>query len=159
MCCVIWYHLYNRKKLKNTHGGVFKTSFKLLHGWFSRLLNCRNGTKSRKTSPSLDLWEVSKYVFSQSLLKSKKYIFEEDLPPLRWGKKWNLMTSSSDPVKSRFRISYWFFVTRLETLKTRPKCLHHFIIFTIFGRLKTLWLKTKVWASFVKTDRKQFYKI
>ena len=22
MCCVIWYHLYSFKKVKNTHGGV-----------------------------------------------------------------------------------------------------------------------------------------
>ena len=94
MWCVAWFGTICtiEKKLKNTHGGVFKTSFKLLHGWFSRLLNCRNGTKSRKTSPSLDLWEVSKCIFSQSLSKSKKKYFQGRYTPWRWGKKWNLMT-------------------------------------------------------------------
>ena len=34
--CAIWYHLYNLKNLKNTHGGMLSLSF----------LNCINGTKS-----------------------------------------------------------------------------------------------------------------
>ena len=44
MFCAIWYHLYN---LKN--GGVLLLALKvtLLHGCFSRFLNCTNGTKSR----------------------------------------------------------------------------------------------------------------
>ena len=57
----IWYHLYNLKKVKNTHGGVLllkscrlksATLLKvtLLHECFSRFLNCANGTKSRKAS-------------------------------------------------------------------------------------------------------------
>ena len=68
MFCAIWYHLYNLKNVKNTHGGVlllvklqaFKVNnkgprttpmaAKLFHGCFSRFLNCTNGTKSRKTS-------------------------------------------------------------------------------------------------------------
>ena len=29
MRCVIWYHLCNLKNVKNTHGGVFFTFFKL----------------------------------------------------------------------------------------------------------------------------------
>ena len=52
----IWYHLYNLKSVKNTHRRVFilkaATLIKvtLLHGYFSRFLNCTNSTKSRKTS-------------------------------------------------------------------------------------------------------------
>ena len=55
MLWAIWYHLYNSKKVINTHGGVLllvkslksATSLKvtLLHGCFSQ-----NGTKSRKAS-------------------------------------------------------------------------------------------------------------
>ena len=46
MRCAIWYHLYNLKNVKNTHGGMLLL---LLHGCFSRFLNCTNGTKSPKT--------------------------------------------------------------------------------------------------------------
>ena len=57
MRCVIWYHLYNLKSVKNTHGVVLilvklqakpATLLKLTlpHGCFSRFLNCTNGTKS-----------------------------------------------------------------------------------------------------------------
>ena len=57
----IWYHLYNSKNVKNTHGGVLllvklqlepATLLKvtLLHGWLSRILNCTNGTKWRSAS-------------------------------------------------------------------------------------------------------------
>ena len=60
MRCAVWYHLYNLKNMKNTHGGVLLL-VKLLKAcnftksntppWvFSRFLNCINGTKSRKTS-------------------------------------------------------------------------------------------------------------
>ena len=55
--CAIWYHLYNLKNVKNTHGGVLllvkpATLLKvtLLHGCFLRFLNCTNGTKSRNAS-------------------------------------------------------------------------------------------------------------
>ena len=54
--CTIWYHLYNLKNMKNTHGGKSKaaaaTSLKgiLLRGCFSRFLNCSNDSKSRKAS-------------------------------------------------------------------------------------------------------------
>ena len=44
--CAIWYHLYNLKNVKNTHGGVLT----LLLGYFSRFLNCTNGTKSHNAS-------------------------------------------------------------------------------------------------------------
>ena len=49
MFCAIWYHLYNLKNVKNTYGGVllFVT---ILHGCFSRFLNCTNGTKSPNAS-------------------------------------------------------------------------------------------------------------
>ena len=43
MLCAIWYHLYNLKTNKNTHGGV-------LLGRFSRFLNCTNESKSRNTT-------------------------------------------------------------------------------------------------------------
>ena len=39
----IWYHLYNLKNVKNTHGGVLILCF-------SRFLICKNGTKSRNAS-------------------------------------------------------------------------------------------------------------
>ena len=59
MLCAIWYHLYNLKNVKNTHGGPLLLvklqpatllNVTLLHGWFSRFLNCKNGTKSRNRS-------------------------------------------------------------------------------------------------------------
>ena len=51
MFCSIWYHLYNLKNVKSTHGGVlFLLKVTLLHGCFSRFLNCTNGTKSHNTS-------------------------------------------------------------------------------------------------------------
>ena len=57
--CAIWYHLYNLKNVEITRGGVlilvklqawaYATLLKLtlLHGCFSRFLNCTDGTKSR----------------------------------------------------------------------------------------------------------------
>ena len=47
--CAIWYHSRNLKNVKNTHGGVLHLVLKetLLHGCFSRFLNCTHGTKSR----------------------------------------------------------------------------------------------------------------
>ena len=56
MRCAIWYLLYNLKNVKNTHGGVLflvkGTLLKgtLLHGCFSRFLNCTNDSKSRNAS-------------------------------------------------------------------------------------------------------------
>ena len=50
MLCAIWYHLYNLKNVKNTHGGVL-----LLVKLFSRFLNYASGTKSRKVS-HVKLW-------------------------------------------------------------------------------------------------------
>ena len=74
--CVIWYHLYNLKNVENTHGGVLilVTFLKLtlLHGCFSRFLNCTKANKSRNAShlrnkaiPGLFYWKyfnnVSRY--------------------------------------------------------------------------------------------------
>ena len=52
MFCAIWYHLYNFKNLKYTHGGVLllvklQALATLLDGCFSRFLNCTKGTKLR----------------------------------------------------------------------------------------------------------------
>ena len=58
----IWYHLYNFKKVKNTHGGVtLKVTF--FHGCFSGFLNCTNGTKSRKTSHILTRFYDQRLLF------------------------------------------------------------------------------------------------
>ena len=61
MLCAIWYHLYNLKNVKNIHGGMSRSvrlqveacillKVTLLHGCFSRFLNCTNGTILRKAS-------------------------------------------------------------------------------------------------------------
>ena len=53
MRCAIWYHLHNLENVENTNGGVLllvKLKKKILHGCFSRFLNCANGTKLRKAS-------------------------------------------------------------------------------------------------------------
>ena len=51
MRCAIWYHFYNLKNVKSTHGGVLilvkLLKLTLLHGYFSRFLSCTNGKKSR----------------------------------------------------------------------------------------------------------------
>ena len=38
MLCAIWYHMYNLKNVKNTHGGVLLLKVTLLNGRFSRFL-------------------------------------------------------------------------------------------------------------------------
>ena len=44
----IWYHLYHLKNVKNTQlQSATLRKLTLLHGCFSRFLNCTNGTKSR----------------------------------------------------------------------------------------------------------------
>ena len=51
MFCAIWYHLYNLKNVKNTHGErLTLLKVTLLHGCFSRFSNCANGIKSRNAS-------------------------------------------------------------------------------------------------------------
>ena len=60
MLWAIWYHLYNLKNVKNTHGGVLLlvelqalasnfTKSNILLGRFLGFLYCTNGTKSRNT--------------------------------------------------------------------------------------------------------------
>ena len=60
MWCVaqIWYKLHYLKKVKNNHERVLLLVLKLtlLHGCFSRFLNCKNGTKSRKASQMVFLF-------------------------------------------------------------------------------------------------------
>ena len=65
MRCTIWYHLYNLKNVKNTHGGALllvklQASLKvtLLHGQF---LDCTNGTKSRNASHVVNSYLTSKF--------------------------------------------------------------------------------------------------
>ena len=41
---------FNLKNVKNTHGRVLILKLTLLHGCFSRFLNCTNGTKSHNAS-------------------------------------------------------------------------------------------------------------
>ena len=65
MLCTIWYHLYNLKNVKNTHGEVLLLGkccrphpatlleIALLDGCFSRYLNCTNDTKSPQASHML----------------------------------------------------------------------------------------------------------
>ena len=69
MLCAISYHLHNLKNVNSIHGGVLLL-LKLqackethLQRRFSRFLNCRNGTKSCKTSHIIDTSRVyySKY--------------------------------------------------------------------------------------------------
>ena len=61
MLWAIWYCLYNFKNVMNTHGGVLLlsklqteacnfTKVTLLHGCFSRFLNCANGIKLGEAS-------------------------------------------------------------------------------------------------------------
>ena len=55
MLCTIWDHLYNLRNIKTPMEECYfhpATLLKvtLLHGCFSRFLNCTNGTESRKTS-------------------------------------------------------------------------------------------------------------
>ena len=47
--CAIWCYLHNSKNAIYTHGGVL-LKVPLLHGCFSRFLNCANYTKWRKAS-------------------------------------------------------------------------------------------------------------
>ena len=77
MRCTIWYHLFNLKKLKNTHGGVLilvqlqaeACNFTKINTppWvFSRFLNCTKSTKSRNASHFM-LQEIPHYFFPQTL--------------------------------------------------------------------------------------------
>ena len=51
--CLIWYHLYNFKNVKNTHGHgelLILVKVILLHGCYSRFWNFTNGAKLCNTS-------------------------------------------------------------------------------------------------------------
>ena len=50
MRCAIWYHLYNLKSVKNTHGGVLILKINTPPWVIFTFLNCTNGTKSRNAS-------------------------------------------------------------------------------------------------------------
>ena len=50
MFYVIWYHLYNLKNVKNTHGGMLRLESNTPPWVFSRFFNCTNVTKSRNAS-------------------------------------------------------------------------------------------------------------
>ena len=71
MLCAIWYHLYNLKNVKNTHGGVILlvklqfcfTKSNTPSSVFSRFLNCANGAKSRN-------------LFIGKLIASDKFILD-----------------------------------------------------------------------------------
>ena len=93
--CAIWYHLYNLKNVKNTNGGVLLL-VTLLHGCFSRILYCINGTKSHKaphiiqykTCRNTPLFQHCKNKISQAAVQrqrhqksNKRYV--EALPALK----------------------------------------------------------------------------
>ena len=116
MFYAIRYHLHNFKKVKNTHGGVLllvrlqvkpATLLKvtLVHGCFSRFLNCTSGIKPRKASQIL--------LYNPSMFYRCKFIFislpsaEYFLPPLRagWpvpGKSWKKNLSWEVLEKNKF---------------------------------------------------------
>ena len=77
--CAICYHLYNLKSVKKTHGGVLLLvkllKVTLLHGCFSRFLNCTNGTKSRRhhlciNNKYKNSWKI-RYLISWYRLRTK----------------------------------------------------------------------------------------
>ena len=63
MRCAIWYQLYNLKNVKNARGRVLilVLKLKLLHGCFSRFLNCTNGTKSSNATQLIVIPVLHKY--------------------------------------------------------------------------------------------------
>ena len=69
----IWYNLYNLKIVKNTHGGASilvklePFRLRLLLGCFPRILNCTNGTKSRKASRILLICDFNSEVSERSM--------------------------------------------------------------------------------------------
>ena len=70
MFCAIWYHLYNLKNVKNSHGGVILlVKLAVLRSCFSCFLNCTNGTKLRKASHMI-YWPLN------TLLEKLKNVFE-----------------------------------------------------------------------------------
>ena len=96
MRCAIWYHLYNLKNMKNTHGGVLILVLKLthLHGCFSRFLNCANGTKwpnaphilgeTETILEIIEAWKNKEVVTNEVSLKE---IHEDDILPKKFSDK------------------------------------------------------------------------
>ena len=81
----IWYHLYNLKDMKNTHGGVLLlvkmqalacnfTKSNTPPWMFLRFLNCTIGTKSRKAS----------HIIFDPSLRQPCYLFVEISENLWW---------------------------------------------------------------------------
>ena len=125
MLRAIWCHFYNFKNVKNTHGGVFlleklQAKVTLLHGCFSRFLNCTNGTKSRKALSStiiLGCFEIPKNdglckifcgrakcnkKFSEFFCNLLKYclIIAEKSTPTKWFLSYFFVTSLVYIIKS-----------------------------------------------------------
>ena len=56
--CTIWYHLYNLKNVKNTHGRVLiLVKLTLLHGYFSRFLKQSMNEKMEQIPVCKPWWE------------------------------------------------------------------------------------------------------
>ena len=79
--CAIWYHLFNLKNVKNTHGGALilvATLLKLtlLREYFLRSLNCTNGTKFHNASLFLrkDRVVTFKLVLKNSKQKVENFV-------------------------------------------------------------------------------------
>ena len=68
MLSAIWYHLYNLKNVKP----AILLKVTLLHGCFSRFLNCTNGTKSLNASQSGKEIAVQLFLFWKGFFKIKK---------------------------------------------------------------------------------------
>ena len=83
MRCAIWYHFYNFKNVRNTHGGVLLTLAASICNFiksnipqwvFSRFLNCTNGTKLRKASQcQLNLNKIEKI----KIVRKRNFITRE----------------------------------------------------------------------------------
>ena len=68
MRCVIWYHLYNLKSVRNTHPWR-RVTFRNTPTWvFFTFVNCKNDTKSPKT-PHMLLFSISLRLKSSTFLE------------------------------------------------------------------------------------------
>ena len=68
--CAIWCHLYNLKNVKRYPWRSVtssKVKVTLVHGCFSPFLKCSNGTKSRKTSKILRIFQIKGINYRRSL--------------------------------------------------------------------------------------------
>ena len=98
MRCAIWYHLYNLKNVKNTHGGVLLVACNFTKAnippwvFLKSFLNCTNGTKRitnvSSTSVSQIIWfnkpitidnnTIFSNYFSQKILITLESFFEDN---------------------------------------------------------------------------------